>query len=187
MGEVKFNMHPFVKGTISDFTCDHEAAPCSMEQTAMCAIAIAQTHDQKSKFPGQDASLQWHLCTSIHGDVMADSCFTAAKINKTEVQSCLTNQQHIQVLILENLLASTDVGAPPFVKVDDAPGAPQYAALKKQLCDKHPTLGACPTPPTPPPPTPTPTPTPPTPTPTPGSWCRSWCWRSWRWCWSRCR
>jgi len=156
-----------------------------MEQTAMCAIAIAQTHDQKSKFPGQDASLQWHLCTSIHGDVMADSCFTAAKINKTEVQSCLTNQQHIQVLILENLLASTDVGAPPFVKVDDAPGAPQYAALKKQLCDKHPTLAACPTPP-PPPPTPTPAPPTPTPTPTPGNchaidpratdeWCNNNC------------
>jgi len=162
--EVKLNMHPFVKGSITNYTCANEASPCVLEQASMCTIAVAQTHDQASKYPGQDASAQWHLCTSIHGgDVKADTCYTAAKINKTEVDSCVTNPQHVQVLMLENLLASKDVGAPPFVKVDDAPGVPQYDAIKKQLCDKHPSLSACPSPP-PPPPTPPPTPTP-TPTP----------------------
>merc|ERR1712000_486789 len=106
--EVKMNLHPFVKGSIANFTCANEASPCIQEQVAMCAIAIAQTHDQQSKYPGQDAAVQWHMCASIHGDVNADTCYTAAKINKTEVQSCVTNPQHIQVLILENLLASKD-------------------------------------------------------------------------------
>jgi len=134
----------------------------------MCANAVAQTHDQQSRYPGQDAAIAWHLCVAIHGDVDADSCYTAAKINKTEVADCLATPNHLQVLLLETLLATKDVGAPPFVKVDGSPSVPQYDFLAKDLCKKHPSLSHCA-----PPPTPVPVPVPvPVPRPTPGA-CHS--------------
>lgn len=129
----------------------------------MCAIAVAQTDGQGSKFPGQEAIIKYELCVAVHGVDGRDTCYTDAKIDKTKVDSCLANAKQLEVLLLFHLAAAQSVGVPPFVKVGDNPAVPSYDKIKEDLCKAYPTLSPC----GPPPPPPTPPPPPPTPTPTP--------------------
>jgi len=141
--EVKMNLHPYVKGNVTNTACYYT---CTLEFTSMCAIAVAQSDDQGSRFPGQEASVQWHSCMAVHGPEGVDECCTAAKISKSAVDECLATSDRIQTLTRENLKAAYDLyGYPPVVQVGD--NQPEEyrdsEQIKTELCAKYPTLSAC--------------------------------------------
>lgn len=148
-------LYPFVEGNVSDLKCIDEEAPCTLEQTSMCAIKVAQDADKGSTFPGQSAFVPWLICMDSNKDDIT-KCNANASIDGDAITKCMSDNK---ALIEEYLKAAEGIHATPTIKVngkevDNGPWDPTLQEVKDAICTSEPTLKACAgwVPPTPSPP-----------------------------------
>lgn len=78
--EVKFILNPFVYGSADRPRCFDEASPCTLEQTSMCVIKLANG-DQSKYVP-------WLVCMDSTED-RVQKCNAEVGVDSNAVQQCL--------------------------------------------------------------------------------------------------
>jgi len=138
-------LYPFVFGSSDNLQCFDEAAPCTLEQTSMCAIAVAQKADAQSHdpdvLPGQKMYVPWLTCMDSHKDDIS-YCNSLVNISSSAVSDCMKNDA--PRLVQQYLKDDDPIPGTPTVNVNGKKvSILSYRVIHNTICKADPSLKGC--------------------------------------------
>lgn len=128
-------LNPFVYGSASSLKCFDEASPCTLEQTSMCVIDIAQ----KAAIWAQGAYVPWLVCMDSNGDPTSQ-CNAQVGVSDSAVNQCLGADSQ---LVQQYLQVDSTIHATPTVHINGKSVKTSYSAIQSAICEADPSLDGC--------------------------------------------